>query len=667
MRKRLIALLLACTMIILSACSASVTMDEDGNVSIDGVPVSELGELDDLIDSIDKEQTGTKEDTQKKDDIKDKVLTDLPTKWNLTELFSDEDAFEADMKRVEELIPEIKSHRGTLNSAEGILNYLEDPKMLEIKAIMGKADMYTTFLSSLDATDAWSKKAEARFREVEQRVSLAETFKEPEIMEMPFEKRQEIFSDRRLAPYAYYLKNYTDPDHVILSEEANTVKTLMGSAVNNMDTYSIFEYVERPTPTFTYPDGTEAVLTDAEFTKIMESKEYDHEFHREIFELRNAMRQPYANTYASLLEGAMRKNWAEAQINKYDSTLEAALGRSDVDPKVYDKTIEFAHSMLPKLYEYYEAKKKILGYEDEMMLCDMGPSVSDYEPQEISYEEAINIGRSGISVWGDEYLNAFDKIVTSSHIDVYPSDTKRTGAYETLAGNEKMSYVLYNFNDSQSYISTLVHELGHAVYSGFSAENQNMYNNIPEVFTHEVASTANELMFHKYMIEHAKSKEEKLYWIEREINLFLGNFFRQCEFSEFEDYCYKTIEKGGSLNAEEMSDKWLEIDRLYHGDSITITDDYGIEWARIPHFYYNYYVYQYATSATYAASVCRLADENGQEEIDAYLEFLKAGRTASPAELLSIAGVDPLSDDTYEAAGELIGDLIDEFIETAVK
>lgn len=686
MKRKFIAVFLASTMLLTAGCSANVALDEKGNVKVDGVSIEDLvDQLDDLEDSLgdyaeahgymddgdddDKDKDDKSADDKKvseSSELSDKVLKDLPTSWDLSELYADEDAFEADMKTVEELIPKIESLRGTLNSAEGILNEIEDPDMQKIWAITCKADMYTEFLSSLDTTDPWARKAKARFKEVDQKVSLAYVFEEPEIMEMPIEKRKEIFSDERFEPYAYSYKRYTDPDFKVLSEEASMVRTLMFPAINSEDTRSILDYVEVPKPTFKYPDGTEGTLTDDVYSNIIESSEYDHEFRKEIYGLHNSMRQPYANTYASLLEGAMKGNWADAQIYGFDSTLKKALHDTDVDPKVYDKIIDFTHEMLPKVYEYYEAKKQILG-QDEMMLCDLNQSVTDYEPKKISYEDAVNIGRKGISVWGDEYLERFDKIITSPHVDVYPSRTKTTGAFEYLLGNETMPYVLYNFDGSESYISTIVHEMGHAVYSEFSAENQNEYNCSPGIFTHEVASTANEILFHKYMVENAKTKDEKLFWLDQEINLFLGTIVRQCMYSEFEDYCYKTIEKGGSLNVDEMAEKWLELEYLYYGDGMTILDDSGIDWARIPHLYYDYYLYKYATSLTYAASICNKVDEKGQEEVDAYIDFLKAGNTTDPASLLSIAGVDPLSNDTYDEAGELISELIDEFIETAGK
>lgn len=619
-------------------------------------------------EQIQTEERPAEDTTELKDttDLKDKVLTDLPTKWDLTCLYADEDAFEADMKRAEELIPEIEKLRGTLNSVEGILNDLENPALLEEKAILNKAAMYAKFLNALDPTDPWAVKATARYNDVFRKQAIAYAFEDAEIMQMPLEKRIEIFSDERLAPYAYVMKKYTDPDYVVLSEDAMTVKALMKSAQNQLETRNILDFAELPVPTFTYPDGTEGKLTEEEFSRIVGSDEYDRDFRKEITMLHYSIRAPYVNTFASLLEGVMRGNWAEAQIKGYDSSRAAALADTDVSPEVYDRIIEFAHDMLPQMYKYFEAKKEIEGL-DEMMTFDIRKMVSDYSPRQISYEEAVNMGRAGVAVWGDDYLEKFDEIIESPHIDVYPADRKAGGAFELLDGNETTPFVLYNFDGTEPYTSTIVHEMGHAVYSEYSAENQNVFNNAPTIFTQEVASTANEIMFHRYMIENAKSDEEKLYWLEQEIALFNQSIFNQCLFAEFEDYCYKTIEGGGALSADDLSDKYLELLRLYYGDNFTIPDEAGTGWTSIDHFFNNYYVYQYATSITYAASICNRVDEKGQEETDAYIDFLKAGKSADPATLLSIAGVDPLDDATYDAAGKLISDLIDEFIATAQK
>ncbi len=588
-------------------------------------------------------------------------LSDLPTAWDLTELYADADAFEKDMKRAEELITVYESFRGTLDSADGILAYMESPELMELTAILNNATMYTNFLNSLNATDAWAGKAGARFRDVSRKKDLASGFVSSEIMSMPLEKRQEILADKRLEPYAYYLQEYIDPDNVVLSEEASQVKTYMKApAFSSRKIHDIFDYTELPHPTFTYPDGTEGVLTDKTYTQIMAGNAYPEEFKKDIFMLRNAMRAPYASTYTAMLDSHMKAYWAEAQINGYDSTLAYALNSNDIDPAIYDRIIQFAHDTLGKMHEYYAAKFDHLGLEATIYNLDM-PS-SDYEPKSISYEDAVNIGRDAIKLWGDEYLEVFDRIITSPHIDVYPSDTKQTGAYESLLGNATTPFVLYNFTELETYISTIVHEMGHAVYSEFAAENQNVYNNYPRIFTQEVASIANEITFYKKMVNEAPTESERIFWLEREINLFAVTIYRQCLYSEFEDYCYKTVEAGGALNADELAEKWLELTRTYYGDRFSLPKEYGIDWARIPHMYYNYYVYKYATSTTYASSVCKQVQEKGQEEIDAYIDFLKAGNSADPASLLSIAGVDPLDDATYEAAGEYIGELIDEYI-----
>ncbi len=596
---------------------------------------------------------------------KDRELKDLPTSWDFSDLFEDRDAFEADIKHAQELATKVEELKGTLNTKEGILNYIEDPEIKELNIILNKAILYGYCLNSLNSTDPWALEVSAAVDGLIEKYDSAYAYEDSEIMEMPLEKRQEIFSSKELAPYAYYYRKYCDPDHVLVSEDTEKAIAVLTPALNSQDVRNILEYVERKNPTFKYPDGKEAELTDQVYYGIIRRKEYDHEFRKGLYQLRADSCQPYVNSYAALLESKVRENWALAQLRGFDSSLEAALYETDVDPKVYYRIIEFGEDIVPKIDEYNKARKILLGLEDEMMIFDSHQPVTDYVPREISYEEAVNTGRKGISIWGDEYLECFDKIITSPHIDVYPSDTKEGGAYSFLVGNETTPYVMYNFDDSESYISTIVHEMGHAVYSQLSSENQNDKNNYPTIFTQEVASTANEIMFHKYMIENAATKDEKLYWLDAQIRLLNESLITQCWYAEFEDFCYKTVEDGGSLSAEVLSEKNLELMKKYYGKEYTIPDYSGIKWMGIPHFYNNYYVYQYATAITYAASICEQVYEKGQEEKDAYLEFLKAGNSTDPVTLLKGVGVDPLDDDTYETAEKLISDLVDEFIETS--
>ena len=588
----------------------------------------------------------------------------LPTSWDLTEIYENLDVFEEDMKRVEELLPEVDKLRGTLNSVEGILNSVENPKIIEMKAILDKAAMFSELLEALDASDPMVIGVSSRFSEVSTEYDLAFSFYGPEIMEMSLEERKRIFSDKRLADYSFYFRNYTDNDYTVPSEEEAGAVTVLSTADNNSSIYGILDYIDRPQPYFTYPDGTRGVLSDTVYSRVVSSDKYDQSFRERLYKLRSMSRQQYKNTYAALLDSQMKFNWGRAKIYGYESTLDMDLKEEAIEPEVYDKIIQFANSMCPKFSEYYRVKKEMLGL-DKFMPCDIDYPVTKYSPGEISYDESVAMGREAVSVWGDEYVKTFDEIITSPHVDVYPADKKTTGEFETLMGNETLPFVLLNFDGTKNYTSTVVHEMGHAVYSQMSAQYQNVYNNNPTIFTQEVASTANEIMFARYMADSATTQEEKLYWLDQEIVLFWGTLMAQAQISEFEDYCYKVIENGGSLSADDLSEKWLQLQRKYYGDNVTVPDYAGIGWARIPHLYYNYYVYKYATSITYAASICRQVEETGQEECDAYMRFLKAGNSEPPSELLAFAGVDPLDDATYEAAGELIGELIDEFIREA--
>ena len=597
----------------------------------------------------------------------DDRLHDLPTEWDVTLFYPDEEAFNKDMDRVIELLPSYEKHRGKLNSKEGILQYIQDENIMEITAIIQNANMYQSALSSTDASDPLAMRVKARVDDVGMQCEKARAFVDPEIRELPIETRREIYSDPELAPYAYNARELLDPDAIVLDEKTQVAFDLMAeAAAYYQSVYDVFDNVDLPAVMITMPDGSEEKLTEELYSKIMSDRQYDHDFKIEVCEKRLGMRNRFANTYAALLDGAMAANWNSAQVFGFDTTLAAALHDSDVDPAIYTKIIESTHKMLPVYQDYLKTKKEKMKM-DEMYLFDLNVPTSSYTEKEISYEDAVNTGRDAIRVWGDEYLSVFDKIVTNPLIDVYPKDKKAGGAHEFLMGKKTLPLIMYNFDGRESYISTIVHELGHAVYSEFSAENQNYYNDNPGVFTQEVASTANECMFHSFMVRNAKDEDEKLFWLEQEIGLFSGTILTQCMFSEFEDYCYKEIEAGRPLSPAEMEKKYEALSREYNGDAIIYPEHIGSDWTRIGHFYYDYYVYKYATSMTYAAAICRKVESGEPDAVDKYIRFLKLGCSASPAELLKVAGVDPLDDATYEEAYEYFKGLVEEYKELCAK
>ncbi|MCR5731398.1 MAG: hypothetical protein K6G51_00430, partial [Sphaerochaetaceae bacterium] len=376
--------------------------------------------------------------------------------------------------------------------------------------------------------------------------------------------------------------------------------------------------------------------------------------------LRCSVYDQYDNTYAGLLENYIRSNCIESEIDGYDNYLEKALDDTGVTLDLYNNIIKFGRSIAPEMERYHEIKRQQLGF-DQLKVADIYLASNGYTPKQVSYEDAVNTGREAIKVLGNDYMEKFDQVVTNSHVDVYPSDTKDNSAFTTAKGLVTFPYVLLNFNGSETYTGTLVHEMGHSCYYQFSSSSQHYFNQNPTLFTHEVAAIVNEFLFYNYMLENAKTKDEKTFWLETLIiDLFNGKIVRQCIYSEFEDWCYKTIESGDYLTADDMKSKFVELFREYY-PSLDVPDEYGTDWVRLDHFYYDYYVYQYATSSVYAAAIVDRILTLGQPAIDSYKEFLKAGNSRSIDELLQLAGVDPYDQSTYDFASEQLKRLVDEY------
>jgi oligoendopeptidase F len=263
-------------------------------------------------------------------------------------------------------------------------------------------------------------------------------------------------------------------------------------------------------------------------------------------------------------------------------------------------------------------------------------------------------------VLGEDYIDTFKAIISSGHVDVYPAAAKTTGAFMAPC-DVGYPWVLFNYNGYSGDVSTIAHEMGHAMYELLADENQPKQYHFPTLFTHEVASTTNELLYCHYKMSHAANDDERLYYLQNALDLFTETFFTQVMYSEFEDELYRTIEAGGALDGEALSDRYLELLNAYRGDSIVSFPENKYLWAEIPHFYEPYYVYIYATSITYATSIVQGILGGREGAVEDYLSFLKAGRSADPQTLLSIAGVDPLKEETYRAAMDYFKGLVDEY------
>ncbi len=584
----------------------------------------------------------------------------LPTTWDLTSIYSSAEEWQADYDAAMEMLDNYEQYRGRLNNAQDIYDFLQFSKYTELTRIQVKLGLYAELGRSLNLTDPVFTQMESKLNALNAKEAQAAAFADPEIFSLPMEERKAIFSDPVFADYSYAVKRYTDPKFQPLGEEANNALATISIALGYpYRAYECMEYVEMPYPTVTMPDGTVRELTEAVYSDIIYSEEYSREFKAEANKLYCSRSRNYINTMATLLEGNARQAYASALLSHFKTTREARLYTCDVNPEVYDMLIKCAHEGIEDCQRYYRAHARGLGLET-LYPFDLASYTSDFNPGKIKYEDAVAEVVEALGVLGEDYIREFKNILSSGHVDVYPADNKETGAYMRPSG-DGLPWVLFNYNGYSYEISTIAHEMGHAMYEALTVENQPKQYYYPTVVTQEVASTTNELLYYSYKMSHAANDDEKLYYLQNALSLFTDTFFSQVRLAEFEDYIYQIIEAGGALDGEALCDKYLELSNEYRGDSLTTFQESRYIWTDISHYYNPYYVYQYATSISYAASIVQGILGGRENAVEDYFSFLKAGRSADPQTLLSIAGVDPLKEETYQNAMKYFKGLVDEY------
>ena len=585
----------------------------------------------------------------------------LPVEWDLDSIYGSVEEWQADYDKAMAMLDRYEEFRGKLNNAQTIYDYLQFAYYTELTETQMKLRMYAQLGSALNSTDPVFTELNARMDAMDVKESQLSAFATPEIYALPLEEREKIFADPLFEGYEYSVRAFTDPDMQPLGEEAQEALATISMGLGyGYEVFSNLEYVEMPYPIITMPDGTEAELTDELYEDIIYSRDYDDEFKAEANQLVLTRPKPYIYTLTKLLEENARQAYASALLNHYETTRESALDAYDVDPAVYDMLIEAAHEGAPDYQRYLRIHARGLGLEEQHPY-DMGTYVSDFYPGKIEYEDAVAEVADALGVLGEDYVDTFMSIIKSGHVDVYPTDTKESGAFETQPSDEYLPWLLFNYNGYADDVSTIAHEGGHAVYDALATANQPRQYRSPTIFTQEVASTTNELLYYTYKMNHAADDEERLFYLENVLSMFSGTFFAQMWYAEFEDYIYQIVESGSALDPEVLGDKWMELLDTYRGDAIVAYPDARYAWSEVPHFYYVYYVYQYASAVSYAASITEgiLTGEEGA--VDNYLAFLKLGNSDSPQVLLATAGIDPLSEDTYRAALDYYRGLVDEY------
>jgi oligoendopeptidase F len=584
-----------------------------------------------------------------------------PVTWDLESIYASEEEWQADYDKVMEMLDGYDQFRGTLNNAQNIYDYFQFAYFTELTSTQYKLSMYAKLGNGLNATDPVFKNMLAKLDNMSREESAKNAFAEIEIFELSLEEREKIFSDPIFGENTYWLEHYTDPDYEPYTENETLIMSTLSMGLGyGENIFEILNNVELPYPTIKLPNGRTTELTEELYAEIVYGDRYNDAFKEHAEAVYYSRYEGFANTFAALLEENCSQAYAAALLDGYDTTLEYALSDYDLDTEVFDMLIEAAHDGIPEYQRYLNLHAEGLGLEEQHSY-DMATSVSDYDGGLVAYDDAVDQVIDALGILGDDYIDHFKKIITSGHVDVYPTDTKSTGAYETKPSPEYYPWVLFNYTGYTDDVSTIAHEMGHAVYDQYSTENQPLMYVNPTIFTQEVASTTNELLYYEYMMKNAQSDDEKLFYLENALYMFAGTFFTQMMYSEFEDYMYKTVEAGESLDAEDLGDKWMELLDVYKGDTTILCDEIRYRWAAIPHLYYQYYVYQYSADVAYAASIAQRITSGEDGAVEEYLDFLKLGGSAPPVELLSEAGIDPLDKKTYDDALAYFTSLVDEY------
>ena len=574
--------------------------------------------------------------------------------WDLSDIYKDTAAWEADAKKAMDLADALAAMEGrAAKDAASLLGAMD----LYAECMERTYSVYSYAMMKNDEDTRESAGQELVFRaqSLNTKVSEKISFLEPEILSLPEETLSSYFEkEPGLSAYRVAIRDMVRLKDHSLSREAERLLASAGEMARvSVNTFGMLTDADMKFPSV-IRDGEEIRVTNGRFVPLQMSP--DRDLRREVFEKFYGTYRQFGNTLASLYDGQIRQQIFFARARKYPSTFEAAVAGVDVSPAVCDNLIESVHRGLDKMYRYVRLRKKMLGVDELHMYDVYTPIVKDFE-MKVSYEEAKDISLKALAPLGEEYLAVVRRAYEDRWIDVMENEGKRSGAYSGGVYRAH-PYMLLNYNGTLNDVFILVHEMGHSLHTWLSSRNQSFLNADYKIFVAEVASTTNELLLLRYLLDRASSREEKAFLINHLLDSFKGTLYRQTMFEEFERKTNLMAEAGQPLTAAVLSDTYMELNRLYFGPDMVSDDLIAWEWSRIPHFYYNFYVYQYATSFAAAAAISRriLAGEEGA--VENYLKFLSAGCTKDPISLLKTAGVDLSTGKVVDEALEIFEDAI---------
>lgn len=579
-------------------------------------------------------------------------------KWKLEHIYASNDLWEEDFQKVKELAAQLQGFKATLAQSPSTL--LECLNInVQMERLFSKVSVYAHMRNHEDTTNGYYQGLADRADSLRSEVSSANSFIIPELLEIPDDKLKNFLNENKdLQFYQKYINEITRKKPHTLSAKEEQLLAMAGelsgapSSIHNM-----LDNADIKFPTILNEAGKEVELTKGRFLAFMESS--DRRVRKDAFEALYSTYKKQINTLAATLSSEVKTNIFNAKVRKYNSAREASLFSDNVSTEVYDNLIKTINNNLHLMHRYVSLRKKLLNL-DELHIYDLYTPIIQNVKMEISYDKAVETVKNAFSILGEQYLTDIGNGFNSGWIDIYENEGKRSGAY-SWGCYDSHPYVLLNHANTLKSTFTLAHEMGHAMHRFYSSKNQPYIYAAYKIFVAEVASTFNEALLRDYLLKNTSDKKEKMYLLNQYMESFRGTVYRQTMFAEFEKIIHEKAEAGEALTTEMLSAIYHDLNVKYYGPDIVVDDYIDIEWARIPHFYKNFYVYKYATGFSAATALSNQVINNGEASLIKYLAFLKSGGSDYPLELLKNAGVDMTTPKPIEDALKVFEATLDQF------
>lgn len=582
-------------------------------------------------------------------------------KWRIDKIYETPAKWNEELSKLKEEAPKLKDFEGKLGNKEDLKAFLLLNEKLSRK--LGKLYVYAHMRSHEDTSNPEMQSLVNKIDPYSAEFSSYTAYFVPEILSLKEGTIENFINeDKDLKQYKIYFEMILNEKPHILSKEVESVLASVSDCLGAPE--SIYSMLTNSDMTFgeiVDESGRKVELTEGNYISFIKSK--DRKVREAAFKLLFGTYKKYENTLATSLTSSIKNFVFESKTRKYNSSLEASLKPNNIPVEVYYNALKTVDENMDALHRYVRIKKRLLNLE-EIHMYDLYVPVIECKKEHLEYKDAISLVQEGLKPLGKEYLDIFNEGINEGWIDVYENKGKRSGAY-SWGSYDTMPYVLLNYNYELNDASTLAHEMGHSIHSYYTRKTQPYIYGDYSLFCAEVASTTNEILLIHHLIEKETDKNKKLYLINQELEQIRTTVFRQLMFAEFELKTHEAIENGESLTSEVLCKMWKDINIKYFGEDMNVDEEISIEWARIPHFYSDFYVYQYATGYAAASSFANSILSKGEEAVEKYKGFLKAGGSMYPIDTLKMAGVDmttskPLKD-TLDRFNELL-DMLEEII-----